>query len=162
MTGYAGSRDYVENLFYPWRTPHWSQHPTGKDDPDPAVADSVPLVGSSVYRKPAQDSQQEGRSLPRQDRDHIFQWDVGISVGVFTETTGSLRNPETRRTPPYEQLRRVLGWGGEMYQMDIKPDKKNPFILFVICNTVLCRVGNIANIALRTTAMYHTAVMILV
>ena len=22
LTGYAGSRDYVENLQYPWRTPH--------------------------------------------------------------------------------------------------------------------------------------------
>ena len=36
-------------------------------------------------------------SLPRQGRDHLFQWDVG--VGFFTEITGSLRNPEARRTP---------------------------------------------------------------
>ena len=32
---------------------------------------------------------------------HLFQWDVGISVGFFKETTGSLRHPETRRTPSY-------------------------------------------------------------
>ena len=54
MTGYAGSRDYVGNL--------WS-----------IVADSDPLVASSVHRTPAQGS-------------------VGISVGFSTETTGSLRN----------------------------------------------------------------------
>ena len=28
----------------------------------------------------------------------------GISKGFFTETTGSLRNPETRRTPSYIQV----------------------------------------------------------
>ena len=41
------------------------------------------------------------RSLPRQGRDHLFQWDVWISVGFFTETTGSLRNPETLRNPSH-------------------------------------------------------------
>ena len=46
-------------------------------------------------------SQREGRSLPRQGRDHLFQWNVGISVGFSTETTGSLRNPETRRGAAY-------------------------------------------------------------
>ena len=39
MTGYTGSRDYVGNLWSPWRTPHWSQHPTEKYDPDPVVAE---------------------------------------------------------------------------------------------------------------------------
>ena len=85
-----------------------------KDDPDPVVADSDPvvadsdpLVASSVQAFCARNSQREGRSLQRQGRDHPFQWDVGISVGFFTETIGSLRNPETRRTPPYEQSRRV-------------------------------------------------------
>ena len=63
------------------------------------MADSDPLGASSVHRTPAQNSQREGRSLPRQGRDHLFQWDVGISVGFLTETTGSLRNAEIRRTP---------------------------------------------------------------
>ena len=57
--------------------------------------------GKSVRVFCARNSQQEGRSLPRQGRDHLFQWRMGISVGFFTETTGSLRNPETRRTPSY-------------------------------------------------------------
>ena len=55
----------------------------------------------SVHRTLAQNSQREGRSLPRQGRYHLFRLDVGISVGFYTETTGSLRNPKTRRTPPY-------------------------------------------------------------
>ena len=50
----------------------------------------------------ARNSQREGRSLPRQGRDHLFQWDVGIIVGFSTDTIGSLRNPETRRNPLYE------------------------------------------------------------
>ena len=37
---------------------------------------------SSVHRTPAQNSQREGRSLPRQDRDHLSQWDARISVGI--------------------------------------------------------------------------------
>ena len=65
------------------------------------MVDSDPLVASSVHRIPAQNSQRDGRSLPRQGRDHLIQWDVWISVGFFTETTGYLRNPETRRTPSY-------------------------------------------------------------
>ena len=99
MTGYAGSRDYVGNLKSSWRTPHWSQNPPEKDDPAPLVGDFDPLVASSVWLFCAWHSQREGRSLPGQVRDHIFQWDVGISVGFSTGTTGSLRNPESRRTP---------------------------------------------------------------
>ena len=30
-----------------------------------------------------------------------FSVDVGICVGFFTETTGSIRNPKTRRNPSY-------------------------------------------------------------
>ena len=60
-----------------------------------------PLVASYVRVFCARNSQREGRSLPREGRDHLFQWDVGISVGFSTETTGSLRNPETRRTLSY-------------------------------------------------------------
>ena len=70
-----------------------------KDNPDPVVADSDPLVVKSVHRTPAQNSQREGRSLPQQGWDHLFQCDVGISVGFFTVTTGSLPNPETRHIP---------------------------------------------------------------
>ena len=55
----------------------------------------------SVHRTPAQNSQREGRTLPREGRGPLFQWDVGISVGFTTETTGSLRNYKTRRTPSY-------------------------------------------------------------
>ena len=83
------------------KNPTLIPHPNEKDDPDPVVAESDPLVASSVRVFCARNSQREGRSLPRQGRDHLFQWDVGISVGFFTETTGSLRNPETRRTPSY-------------------------------------------------------------
>ena len=36
----------------------------------------------------------------RNERD-LFQWGIGISVGFFTETTGFLPNPETRRTPSF-------------------------------------------------------------
>ena len=54
-----------------------------------------PLVASSVH------GTRNGRSLPRQGRDHLSQWGMGISVVFFTETTGSLRNPETRCTPSY-------------------------------------------------------------
>ena len=82
------------------------------------MADSESLVASSVRVFCARNSHQEGRSLPRQGwslprqgwslprqgRDHLFQWAVGTSVGFFTETTGSLRNPETRRTPSYACL----------------------------------------------------------
>ena len=42
----------------------------------------------------AQNSQREGRGP-------LFQRDIGISVGFFTETTGSLRDPDTLRTPSY-------------------------------------------------------------
>ena len=41
--------------------------------------------------------------MPRQGRDNLFQWDVGISVRFFTENTGSLRNTETRRNPSYTE-----------------------------------------------------------
>ena len=57
------------------------------------MADSDPLVASSVFRTPAQNWQREGRSVPRQGRDHIFQWGMVIGVGFFTETTSFLRNP---------------------------------------------------------------------
>ena len=77
MTGYAGSRDYVRR--------------------EPVVSVKNP----TLIPTPAQNLQREGWSLPRHGRDHPFQWDVGIIVGFFTETTGSLSNPETRRTPSY-------------------------------------------------------------
>ena len=68
---------------------------------DPVVADSKPLVVSSVWVLCARNSQREGRSLLQQGWDHLFQWGMGISAGFLTETTGSLRNAETRRTPSY-------------------------------------------------------------
>ena len=74
---------------------------TEKDYPDPLVADSEPLVASSMRVFCARNSQREGRSRPREVLDHLFQWDVGISVGFSTGTIGSLRNPETRYTPSY-------------------------------------------------------------
>ena len=46
--------------------------------------------------------------MQREGRSPVLQWDVGIGVGSSAETAGSLRNPETRRTPSYEQSRRVL------------------------------------------------------
>ena len=51
----------------------------------------------------------DGQSLPRQCQDHLFQGDVGISVGFFTETTGSLCNPETRRRAPSYTYSAVYG-----------------------------------------------------
>ena len=62
-----------------------------------------------MHKTPGQNSQREGRSLPRQGRGPLFQWDVGISVGFFTETTGSLRNPETRRNPSYTYMKEYIG-----------------------------------------------------
>ena len=47
-----------------------------------------------MHITPAKNLQREGRSLPREGRGPLFQWDVGISVGFFTKTTGSLRNPD--------------------------------------------------------------------
>ena len=41
-----------------------SPSPTEKDDPDPVVADSDPLVASSVQVFCARNSQRQGRSLP--------------------------------------------------------------------------------------------------
>ena len=72
MTDYAGSRDYVGNLYSPWRTPHWSPPPTEKDDPDPLVEDSDPPVTSSVRVFCARNSQREGRSFLREGRDNFF------------------------------------------------------------------------------------------
>ena len=46
-------------------------------------------------------SQREGRSLPKEVQGLLFQCNVGISVGFSTETTGSLCNLESRRTPSY-------------------------------------------------------------
>ena len=43
----------------------------------------------------ARNSQREGRSLPRQGRDHLSQWDVGISVEFSTETTDSYVIPRS-------------------------------------------------------------------
>ena len=65
------------------------------EDSDPLVEDSDSLVASSVRVFCARNSQREGQSLPREGRDPLFQWDVGINVGFSTETTGSIRNPET-------------------------------------------------------------------
>ena len=50
MTGYAGSRDYIVNLQSPWRIQHLSTLSTAKQDSNPLVADSDPLVASSVHR----------------------------------------------------------------------------------------------------------------
>ena len=68
------------------------------------MADSDPLVASSVRVFCARNSQREGR-------DHLIQCRMGISAGFFRETTGSLRNPETRRTPSYmeEQIHATSG-----------------------------------------------------
>ena len=97
VTGYAGTRDYVGNMQSPWRTQHRSTHPTEKQD-------SNPLVTRSVHRTPAQKSQRKGRSLQREGRSLVFQWDVWIGEGSSTETAVSLRNPESRRTPSYINL----------------------------------------------------------
>ena len=42
------------------------------------MADSDPLVASSVRMFCARNSQREGRSLPQQGRDHLFQLGLGI------------------------------------------------------------------------------------
>ena len=97
MTGYAGSRDYVGSSLR--EKPHTDPNiPLGKMIL--SLSWQTPTLSFRVFC--ARNSQQEGRSLPRQGGDHLTQWDVGISVGFFTDTTGSLRNPETRRTPSYD------------------------------------------------------------
>ena len=60
-------------------------------------------VNEAFGARPVQNLQREGRSLPREGRGPLFQRDVGISLGFFTETPGFLRNPKTRRTPSYLQ-----------------------------------------------------------
>ena len=89
------------------------------------VADSDPLVAISVHRTPAQNPQREARSLPRQGRGHLSQWDDRISVGFFTETTGPLHNPETRRTPSYTWCT-ILMWAAilDFFIHYWKPQKK--------------------------------------
>ena len=52
---------------------------------DPLVEDSDPLVASSMRVFCARNSQREAWSLPREGRDHLIQWDVGISVGFSTD-----------------------------------------------------------------------------
>ena len=71
---------------------------------DPLIDPNIPLekmIPTLSWQTPTRNSQREGLSLPRQGWDHLSQWDVGISFGFFTETTGSLHNPETRCTPSY-------------------------------------------------------------
>ena len=75
-----------------------------------------------MHRTPAQNSQREGRSLPRQGRDHLFQWNVGISVGFFTETTGNLRNPETRRGVPRHMYANLYGDDAKL--LSVKSDMR--------------------------------------
>ena len=79
---------------------------TGGPHPDPGPnrfdGSGFCAEPSSVRVFCAQNLQRQGRSLPREGRGSLFQWDLGISVGFFTETTGSLRNPKTRRTPSYD------------------------------------------------------------
>ena len=59
-------------------------------DPDNFAAIRI-LFSVRVFY--ARNSQRDGRSLPRQGRDHLSQWDVGVSVGFFAENTGSLLIP---------------------------------------------------------------------
>ena len=65
------------------------------------MTDYAGPVASSVHRTTAQNSQREGRSLPRQGRDNFSQWGMGIRVGFFTETTSFLRYPGVRGSPSY-------------------------------------------------------------
>ena len=71
------------------------------------------LVASSVRVFCALNSQREGKSLPQHGRGHLFQWDVGISVWFSTETTGSLRYPETWHTLSYHSIFTSLNRGYE-------------------------------------------------
>ena len=79
MTGYAGSRDYVGT---PQRTPHRSTHSPEKQTPTLSKEFNVSCELFEVTRT-----------------ESVIQWDVWISVGSSAETTGSIRNPETWRTP---------------------------------------------------------------
>ena len=56
----------------------------------------------------AWNSQREGRSLPRQGRDHLFLGGMGISVGFFTETKSFLLNPGVRRSPSYDSYFKAI------------------------------------------------------
>ena len=81
--------------------PHTDSPPPPTEKMIPTLSWKTPTL--SLHRTPAQNLQREGRSHPRESRDHLYQWDVGISAGSSTETTSSQRNPETRRTPSFVQ-----------------------------------------------------------
>ena len=78
-----------------------------KEDPDPLVKDSDPLVARSV-RVRVLWTELATRGSSTTGRGPLFQWDVGISVWFSTETTDSIRNPETRRTPSYMYVTHLL------------------------------------------------------
>ena len=59
----TGSLQYVGTLQSPQKTHHQSTHTTEKQVSDPFIADSNPVVASSMLVFCAQNLQQEGRSL---------------------------------------------------------------------------------------------------
>ena len=73
MTGYAGSWHFVGTPQSPQKILHISTQPT----------ENTPTR----------------TGLTTRGSETVFQWDVWIGVGSSVETAGSLRIPETRRTP---------------------------------------------------------------
>ena len=73
--------------------------PHCKTDYDPLVRVLCGLLITSKVRNPR-------RILPK-GSESVFQWNVWIGVESSAETAGSLRNPETRRTPSYVERRDI-------------------------------------------------------
>ena len=98
MTWYAGSPDYVENLYYPWESHTEPQIPLKKmipthSWPTPTLSLRVPCTEHSHRTH-------NERLGVCHKRDHLFQWDVEISVGFFADcrfTTWSRDLKITRR-----------------------------------------------------------------
>ena len=101
MTGYAGSQDYVGTQQSPQKTPHRSTHPTEKHTPTLSQEFCADCELFELTSNPH-------RTLAK-GSESVFQWDVRICVGSSEETAGSLRNPETRRTPSY------IHWAGSLF-----------------------------------------------
>ena len=71
-------------------------HPTEKEDPDPLVEDSDPLVASSVH---GIRNERVGVFHDPRKSGSSFSVECGDQCWFSTVTTGSLLNPWTRRTP---------------------------------------------------------------
>ena len=102
MTWYVRSRDYVGNLQSPWWTPNIFTHPTENRTPIlllQTLTLSWPVLCTEHPHRPRNE-----RVAVCNERESCFS--VGC-VGSTRKTVGSLRNPETWRTPSYISLKKI-------------------------------------------------------